>query len=191
MMSTSTIRTSTAIIEQQSTLAQISWISGFAALTAVGAQIEVPHSPVPFTLQTFFVLLAGAMLGKRNGAFSQLAYLAIGIAGLPVFSSGGFGLAKILGPTGGYLLSFPVAAFVVGYLLNASRNLIWVVASMIAGMLIIFSLGTLQLYFVYFQDWKLAFANGFLIFSWWDVVKIAAAASIYHRLAPRVRPTTS
>jgi biotin transport system substrate-specific component len=90
------------------------WISAFAVLTAVGAQIELPYQPVPFTLQTFFVLLTGAFLGRYSGPASSLLYLLMGSVGLPVFSGGAFGLAKIAGPTGGYLLAFPVATAVIG-----------------------------------------------------------------------------
>ena len=164
--------------------AQALWITGFALLTAVGAQIEIPHLPVPYTLQTFFVLLSGALLGKRNGALSQLLYVTLGVAGLPLFSSWGFGIARVMGPTGGYLLAFPVAAFAVGYLVRRQNNFFWTLGAMFIGLLIIFSLGTLQLNFLYFHDWALSFSSGFLIFSWWDVVKLVAAASIATRLSP-------
>ena len=82
---------------------QAFWAFTFAVLMAIGAQIEIPNQPVPFTMQTFFVLSAGALLGKRGGAISMGLYLILGAIGLPVFSGGAFGLAKILGPTGGYL----------------------------------------------------------------------------------------
>jgi biotin transport system substrate-specific component len=150
----------------------------FAALTAVGAQIEIPHSPVPYTMQTFFVLLAGAVLGPRVGALSMLAYLAAGALGMPVFSGFGFGLARLLGPTGGYLLAFPAAAFAVGYLAGGRPTLARLALSMTAALLIVFSCGTLQLRMTLVPDWPSAFASGFLIFSWWDVVKLAGAASI-------------
>ncbi len=88
-------------------------VAAFAAATAFGAHVALPLTPVPVTLQTFFVVLAGAMLGPRLGAASQIAYLGMGIAGLPVFV-GGFGLAYLAGPTGGYLLAFPATAFVSG-----------------------------------------------------------------------------
>lgn len=88
-------------------------VAAFAAATAFGAHVAVPLTPVPVTLQTFFVILAGAMLGPRLGAASQIAYLGMGIAGLPVFV-GGVGLAYLAGPTGGYLLAFPATAFVSG-----------------------------------------------------------------------------
>jgi biotin transport system substrate-specific component len=171
----------------QSIAVQALWIAGFSILTAVAAQIVIPHSPVPYTLQTFVVLLSGAMLGRRNGAVSQALYLALGMIGLPAFSGWGFGMARLLGPTGGYLLAFPVAAFVVGYLVREQRSFAWMLLSMFLGLAVIFSLGTLQLQFVYYHDWSLAFANGFLIFSWWDVVKLVSAAGIASRLSPKFR----
>lgn len=88
-------------------------VTAFALATALGAHVVVPLAPVPVTLQTLFVILAGAMLGPKLGAASQIAYLGMGIAGLPAFA-GGFGLAYLAGPTGGYLLAFPVTAFVAG-----------------------------------------------------------------------------
>ena len=88
-------------------------VAAFAVATALGAHVAVPMTPVPVTLQTFFVVLAGAMLGPKLGAASQVAYLGMGVAGLPVFTTG-FGLAYLAGPTGGYLLAFPATAFVAG-----------------------------------------------------------------------------
>lgn len=168
---------------------QMFWVFGFSVLAAIGAQIEVPHQPVPFTLQTFFVLLAGAVLGARNGAVSMGAYLMAGIAGIPVFSGAGFGIARILGPTGGYLLAFPLAAAVVGLLLEKNTTLVRTVAAMALGLLVIFSLGTLQLKVVTGMSWTSALVSGFLIFSWWDILKLAAASGIYQawsRIARRM-----
>ena len=90
----------------------------FALLTALGAHVAVPLgiSPVPMTLQTLFVLLAGALLGPTAGAASQLLYLCLGVAGVPVFAMGGAGLPWIFGPTGGYLMAFPLAAALVGWI---------------------------------------------------------------------------
>ncbi|MEK6571112.1 MAG: biotin transporter BioY [Bacteroidota bacterium] len=174
-------------------LAQVFWIVVFAIMTAIGARIEIPHQPVPFTLQTFFVLLAGAFLGVRNGVLSQFLYLIMGAAGLPVFTIGGMGLAKLLGPTGGYLLSFPVAAFVVGTMIHTIRkskgsmDFPWVLFSMFIGLLVVFSVGTLQLYLVSVRNLGEAFRMGFLIFSWWDLMKLFAAATIYHRFSRRYK----
>ena len=170
---------------RQSVAAQTLGIILFAGLTALGAQIDLPHQPVPYTMQTFFVLLSGALLGKRNGAISQALYLLAGAMGLPVFAQWGFGFARMLGPTGGYLLAFPVAAFTVGYILSNRRELLWSVIAMIIGLFVIFTLGMLQLNIVYFHDWPEAFRNGFLIFSWWDAAKLAGAALLYNRLSGR------
>ena len=166
---------------------QAFWAFTFALLMAIGAQIEIPNQPVPFTMQTFFVLLSGAFLGKRGGAVSMSVYLILGASGLPVFSGGAFGLAKILGPTGGYLLSFPIAAFVVGYLTSLRSEYWWMLISMFLGSFIIFSLGTIQLNFVYLHNWMNSFQAGFLIFSWWDGVKIVGAATIAYSYFKRLK----
>jgi biotin transport system substrate-specific component len=171
----------------QNTIAQILWIVSFAALTAIGARVEIPSQPVPYTLQTFFVLLSGAMLGARNGAISQLAYLAVGALGAPVFAAGGVGLATLLGPTGGYLLAFPVAAAAVGYFVRQKQGLAWSFLAMALGLVVIFTLGMVQLNVVYFHDWSASFKSGFLLFSLWDVLKLSAAAMIYHEIAKRWR----
>ena len=166
-------------LTKSSWISQALWIAGLAALTAIGAQIEISHQPVPYTLQTFVVLLSGGLLGKRNGALSQIVYLAAGLSGLPVFSGFGFGIAKILGPTGGYLLSFPVAAYVVGLLIDQKKGLLRSIVAMAVGLLVIFSFGTLQLNFVYYHDWTAAFTHGCMIFSWWDIAKLAGAVACY------------
>ena len=163
------------------------WAFTFALLTAIGAQIEIPNQPVPFTLQTFFVFLAGSFLGKRGAAISMSFYLILGACGLPVFSGGAFGLAKILGPTGGYLLSFPIAAFVIGYLTRVRNEYWWMLLSISVGSFIIFSLGTLQLNFLYFHNWVNSLQAGFLIFSWWDGVKIIGAAAIAYTYFQRMK----
>jgi biotin transport system substrate-specific component len=174
-------------------VAHLFWIGTFALATALAAQLEISHQPVPYTFQTFFVLLAGGVLGKRKGFLSMSLYLGMGIAGLPVFSGAAFGLARLLGPTGGYLLSFPIAAYLIGYLISLrpdSTGIVdrrlkrmvviygWTAGAMTLGLLFIFLLGTLQLNAVYFHNWASSFQSGFLIFSWWDFLKLAAAIAI-------------
>ena len=107
-------------------------VLGFAALTALGARLSVPlpGGLVPMTLQPVAVLLAGAVLGSRAGAASQLVYLAAGVVGLPVFAAGG-GAAYLLGPTGGYLLAFPAAAAIAG--LAGTRKGHWFTAALWLG----------------------------------------------------------
>ncbi|PYO77492.1 MAG: hypothetical protein DMD67_06475 [Gemmatimonadetes bacterium] len=97
-----------------------------AALVAIAAQIAIPlpGTPVPMTLQPLAVLLVGGLLGPGLGASAMLFYLALGAAGLPVFTPFGLpGVARLLGPTGGYLLAYPVAAFVVGRIAGDGRRL--------------------------------------------------------------------
>lgn len=165
-------------ITSTSTVAQGFWIMGFAILTVAGARIEIPHQPVPFTLQTLAVLLAGGFLGMRNGLLSQIIYLIMGCAGLPVFAGGKIGLAVLLGPTGGYLMAFPLAASISGLLVHVRKGYWWNFFSFSVGLASIFILGTLQLNSVYFHNLSEAAKAGLLIFSWWDVPKLFAAASL-------------
>lgn len=92
-------------------------ISFFTALTAVGAFIKIPLPPVPITLQTFFVIMSGNLLGFKYGAISQILYLALGLIGIPIFAYGG-GPGYIFQPSFGYLLGYPVGAFTIGLLLS-------------------------------------------------------------------------
>ncbi len=92
----------------------VSLVFAFSLLTALAAQIVIPVGPVPITGQTFAVLLTGALLGSRLGAMAMIVYLVEGVSGLPFFYGGSSGLAHLLGPTGGYLVSFPAAAFITG-----------------------------------------------------------------------------
>ncbi len=169
---------------------QIFWIVSFSALTAIAAQITIPVKPVPFTLQTMIVILAGAFLGARNGAYSQIIYLLLGITGLPVFAhtpDAGIGLARLIGPTGGYLLAFPIAAFVVGYLVEKNKKYLPVVLSMFLGAVVILACGTLYLNFVYLHDFSTAVKAGAAIFSIWTVVKVLGAAAIYFGISKNKR----
>ncbi len=95
----------------------------FAALTAAVAwfKIPLPFTPVPITLQTLVVLMSGAMLGPIYGALSMIIYLVLGTIGLPVFAGGSSGVGALLGPTGGYLFSYPVASFVIGKMIEKKK----------------------------------------------------------------------
>jgi len=117
-------------------------IAVFAVLTAIGAfvRIPLPFTPVPITLQTFFVLASGIYLGGRDAALSQVLYLTLGVAGLPVFAGAG-GLAHAMGPTGGFLLAFPVAAWLVGRSVKPGDRLARAALVLIAADVVIFTLG--------------------------------------------------
>lgn len=157
-------------------------ITVFAFLTALSAQIAIPTKPIPFTLQTLLVLLSGAFLGARYGAYSQFLYLFMGIIGLPVFAQipdAPLGLSRIFGPTGGYLLTFPIAAFVTGYLVERKRNYWSIVASMFIGEIIIVLGGILHLTAFYTGNLSESIKYGASIFSVWMVVKVFIATSVY------------
>lgn len=158
---------------------QVFWILSFSVLTFLSAQVVIPVQPVPFTLQTMIVLLSGAFLGSRNGMISQVFYLAVGTIGLPVFAEYSFGFARLIGPTGGYLMAFPIAAYVVGYLIEKKSTNWMIVLSMITGALIILLSGSLFLSVFLSGDMNKALFSGAIIFSIWDVIKISAAISIY------------
>ncbi|MDE3058249.1 MAG: biotin transporter BioY [Bacteroidota bacterium] len=173
--------------EKSSVIAQAVWIIFFAVLTALGAQIAIPHVPVPYTLQTFFVLLGAAFLGGRNGALSQILYLAAGAVGAPVFAGGGSGFSLFSGATGGYLIGFVLGAITVGYLAGMRRGYLWTLFSMAVGLAVVFACGTLFLYAGFMHSFSEAFVSGFLIFSWWDLLKLFAAAAMYNEFAKRYR----
>jgi len=110
-----------------------------------GAYIRIPLPPVPLTLQTMMVYLAGLVLGARGGALSQAMYLLLGLLGLPIFASGG-GPAYILSPTFGYLVAFVPASMVVGALVYRLRGRARIL-SIVAGILVVYSIGVGYLYF--------------------------------------------
>ena len=168
-------------------LVQFFWVGLFAVGTMLSARLEIPHQPVPYTLQTLMVLLAGAFLGPRNGMLSQLAYIAAGVLGAPVFAGGAAGIARILGPSGGYILSFPLAAGLVGYLVSRRHSLMHVAVSMAAGLAVVFTLGALHLFLFYTHNMDTALGAGVLIFSWWDLLKLSAASMIYYETGKRWR----
>jgi len=162
----------------------------FAALTGVGSLIAVPLSPVPITLQTLFVYLAGTVLGSHRGALSQALYLILGSVGLPIFAGGGVGFGTLIGPTGGYLIGFIVSAFVIGKLVEVKKNqnFTWILLSISIGTLIIYLLGMAQLSLWLRMTLFDAFCIGVLPFLIADALKILLAAlitvKVYNVLGP-------
>ena len=167
---------------------ELFWVISFSILTAISAQVSIPLKPVPFTLQTMIVLLAGAFLGSKNGAYSQVLYILLGAIGLPVFAhtaDGTMGIARLIGPTGGYLLAFPLAAYLVGYLTEKNQKYLSVIISMFAAELIIIFFGTLYLYAAYLHNFVDAVKAGAAIFTIWMVIKVFAAATIYFTVSKK------
>jgi biotin transport system substrate-specific component len=155
-------------------------VAGFSLIIAVSAQVSIPlpFTPVPVTLQTFAVVLAGALLGSKRGTAAVLAYLAEGFAGLPVFSLGSAGLVHLLGPTGGYLVGFVAAAWLTGFLVE--RRL----ASILPGALLVLVIGHLVPY-VTGVAWlsvplgiSRALSLGFFPFLVGDALKVAASVGV-------------
>ena len=161
----------------------------FGALTATGAFIVIPLPPVPITAQTFFLNVSAILLGGQLGAVSQFIYVMLGVLGIPVFAGGKAGLGVIFGPTGGYLLGFIIAAFVIGMVnrTKKSAGIFWNIFSMLIGMLIIYFLGSLQLSLVAKMSFHKALAIGVLPFIPGDVIKILLAGIISSRLKGRVK----
>ena len=158
----------------------IALFSGFVALTAQ-IEIRLPFTPVPITGQTLGVLLTGAALGSRRGALALVLYLIEGAIGLPVFAGGAAGFARILGPTGGYLLALPLAAGIVGSLAERGwdRRLPLAALAMIIGNLVIYLLGVswLGLYKGILGNVSMLWA-GVYPFLPGDLLKIAIAAVV-------------
>jgi biotin transport system substrate-specific component len=160
-------------------------IVGFAAAVAAASQIAVPlpWTPVPITLQPMLVILAGMLLGPAAGAASMLLYLAAGAAGLPVFTPiGAPGVARFFGPTGGYLIAYPAAACVAGWLVQRATSVStrWIAG--VVGIAVIYLGGIAQLALLSGSVAR-AVQLGITPFAALDVVKAFVAAMI---ATPRV-----
>ena len=165
-------------------------IIGFAIALAAASQVAIPlpFTPVPITLQPLLVVLAGFWLGPVAGAASMVLYLTAGALGLPVFAPvGAPGAARLVGPTGGYLLAYPVAAFVAGWMIRRWRAPVFRFVAAVAGIGLLYLGGVAQLS-VLTGDFPSAVRLGVLPFIALDAVKAVVAAL----LAPRRldRPTT-
>jgi biotin transport system substrate-specific component len=197
MTSTTTGTLLTTLTAQRDAAAVGLWIKVasvlfLTALTAAAAQVSfpLPFTQVPFTLQPMVVLIGGLALGSRLGATSQALYLLAGIAGLPVFAASATlppGALRLLGPTGGYLMAYPLAAFLVGSLAERGfdRRYLTSVVAMLAGLVVIYAAGTIWLAFfartlagVGAIGLNAALLAGVYPFVVPDVIKVAAAAGI-------------
>jgi len=162
----------------------------FAGLTIVGANVYIPLMPVPVTLQTLFVLLAGAAIGGRYGTLSQILYVGMGAAGVPIFAGHLGGLSVFAGPTGGYLLSFLIVPYLVSRLMGRLPTLRRQVFAFSVGTGLIFVLGVSHLAVIYTSDLSLALRLGMLPFIPGAIFKVFAATSItrsYQALRSRSR----
>lgn len=175
---TSTLRTWAryeVVADRRASLAL--WVVAFVLATALGAQVAVPVplTAVPMTLQVLFVILAGALLGPWLGASAMAAYVAIGAVGAPVFSGGGAGLLWLLGPTGGYLIAMPAAAFLTGWIAGRSGSRGRLLAGLVAGVLVIYAGGVSQLAVLTRQSPGALLEAGVLPFLGVDATKVLVA----------------
>lgn len=163
-------------------------IAAGALVVALSAQVvvPVPMSPVPMTLQPLAVLAVGGLLGGVAGASALVLYLALGALGLPVFAGGAGGIARLLGPTGGYLLAFPVAAAVTGHLIGRVPTVGRTLLACALGMAVIHVGGVAQLALLG-GDPALAFRVGFVPFLTGDLLKIGLAAAVILAVGGRLR----
>ncbi len=160
-----------------------------AAAVAIGAQVAVPipGTPVPATLQVPAVLLVGAMLGPRLGGASLAVYLLLGTAGLPVFAPmGAPGIARLLGPTGGYLLAFPLAAVVVGRMAGTEGGTGRLCVALLLGLLVIQAAGVAQLAMLG-GGVATAISLGSIPFLAGDALKLILVGLVAWRFAPKTR----
>lgn len=173
----------------------------FAALLVAGAYIAIPVGPVPVTLQTAFVLLVGMLCGSKLAATSVAVYLALGAIGLPVFSGGVGGFAHFAGPTGGFLISWLIAAPLAGFCADIGfreakgnadaqvtrRQLLWMIVGAVSGTLVLHAIGLPIMKFVLNISWTQAFAVGLIPFLPGDLVKLVAVILLGNMFANRVR----
>lgn len=166
----------------------------FAALIAVGAFIRIPVPLVPFTMQTFFIVLSGMLLGKKLGAASAALYLLIGLIGIPVFTQGG-GIGYVLKPSFGYLIGFVVGAFLTGAIARRtpSPSLGRLMFAAGAGLIAVYAIGTTYFYFLsnYYLGQQVSVWSSvlycFLVFVPGDLAKSFVAALIAKRMIPALQ----
>jgi biotin transport system substrate-specific component len=163
------------------------YASLMAALTAVGAFIAIPIGPVPIVLQNFFIILTGLLLGSRWGLASVGIYLLAGVCGLPIFAGGTGGIGRLIGPTGGYLLGYLPAVFLMGMISEKEENrIVRDVAAAVCGTLVVYACGVTWLRILTGMTWAKAFAVGMFPFLLGDALKIAAAVPVAKTLRPIV-----
>lgn len=167
-----------------SPLRRMVYAAMFGALTAVGSFMVIPLQPLPITLQTLFTSLAGILLGGSAGALSQIIYVLLGIIGLPVFAGGKAGIGTLFGPSGGYLFGFIAGAYIMGKIMEARRDPGWmrISFSLLAGNLVIYTLGTFQLALVADLSPLKALMLGVVPFIPGDLLKLSAAAWLAFKL---------
>lgn len=162
----------------------------FILLTVLGAfvRIPLPFTPVPLTLQTFFVLLAGAYLGAGLGAASQIGYIFLGLVGLPIFTHAGSGFLYLLGPTGGYIFGFVLASLLVGkFIRQCGNNFFAAFLTIFLADMALLLCGVIWLRFITGQNFATLLLMGLVPFIPGDILKSYAACAVYFALKSRLK----
>lgn len=175
-------------------------IALFAALMVAGAYVSIPVGPVPITLQTLFILLAGILGGRKIGLAAVAVYLALGAMGLPVFSGGTGGFARFVSPTGGFLLSWLPAVAVagicsdIGYRIRKEAgekttrtHLLWIILGAVLGTVVIYAIGLPILMLNLQFTWGKTLAIGLYPFIPGDLLKLVSAVILGNIFSPKVR----
>ena len=172
-------------MDSSASLRMTVYASLMAALTAAGAYLAIPIGPVPIVLQNLFIFLSGLLLGPRWGAASVAIYLLAGALGLPVFAGGTGGIGHFAGPTGGYLLGYLPAVFVIGLIsCGSKKRVVLDIVAMVAGSVIVYAIGLSWLKILTKMTMTKTLAVGMLPFLPGDALKIAAAVPIAKALRP-------
>jgi len=180
------------LVSSSNPLKQKVFAAMFGALTAIGAYMVIPLQPVPITLQDFFTFLAAILLGGYAGALSQVIYILLGIIGLPVFAGGKAGIGVLLGPTGGFLIGLVIGAFVIGKIVELKKQpgWAWITMASLIGLLIIYTLGAIQLSIVARLSLEKALLVGVLPFIPGDLCKLMLATVVYQKMKTVFRGTS-
>ena len=174
---------------------EITLVAMFAALTAVGAFLKIPIPYVPFTLQWLMIILAGILLGSRLALWSQLTYLAVGLAGVPVFAYGG-GPGYVLQPTFGYLVGFAAASYLIGKIVEriGYESTAKLFLANLAGLVVVYAAGTTYLYLImnYLLHTEFSYVKalwlGAVICLPGDLTLSVLGAFICQKVVPRINP---
>jgi len=179
------------LITSDNSLKQKVYAAMFGTLTAIGAYITIPLQPVPITMQDFFTLLSATLLGGYAGALSQVIYILLGIIGLPVFAGGKAGIGVLLGPTGGFLIGFVIGAFVIGKIVEMRKDpgWAWITMASLIGLLILYTLGAIQLSILAKISLEKALLVGVIPFIPGDLCKLVLATVVYQKMKKIYQPT--
>lgn len=176
------------------TARDITQIGIFTALTAIGAFITIPAIPVPITLQTFFALMSGLLLGSRKAMLSQIAYVLLGLSGLPIFSGFSGGLQAVMKPSFGFLIGFIPAAYLTGKIAESSSNAVrGLIMAALAGTLCMYVFGLPYMYYVLnvllAKNMSLysVLKVGMLLFIPGDTIKAVVAIYLTRKIKSRIR----